>query len=232
MSIDFKNTIAALLITTANVVSGAGIETENTSTGASSSIADGLIRHEVSSLIKDMMSTLTTERDNAKVISAAQTLLNEFNTFLRSSTNELEQRFLRMHINGFSALPDVLRSPNRSNALQNLFESLRSEQEDFIQKALKSDKLRELVLQMMKLSQEKISLENQPERVEEIAVNKANTLAVSKELLALYDDKDIDSQTKKEFDALDQISILPKELLDTMRNFAYPKTALQETDNS
>jgi hypothetical protein len=232
MSINFKNTIAALLITAANIVSGAGIETENTSTGASSSIADGLIRHEVSSLIKDIMLTFTNEHDNTEVISAAQTLVNEFNTFLRSSTNELEERFLRMHINAFTALPDVLRSPNGSNALQNMFESLRSEREGFIQKALKSDKLRKLVLQMMMLSQEKISLENQPERVEEIALNKANILAVSKELLVLYDDKDIDSQTKKEFDALDQISILPKELLDAMRNLAYPENAQQETDNS
>lgn len=228
MKVYFKKTFAAVLISTVSVVCGAGIETSISSIDGSAlthqSIAAGLIRSEVCVLVRDSLSQIVTARDEAKQVEIVKTLSQKMLTLLSTSAHQQEQDFLNMHINSLSRMSKIQESSDRNKAFQVLFESLRTEQEKFIRNYLKSDQLRSLVLQIRSATQEKLALENQPGKITEQAANKAKTQELFKQMLAFYDNTDLDEQTRRELNALDELSIVPKFMFEDMRRFAYSKT--------
>lgn len=217
-----KNISTLVLLTVSSLAlvgcggSNGGSSTQDTGVALTSqSIADGLIRPEVKTLTRESLQKVMSERDEAKQQEIAQKVLDQYQSLLKTSTNQQERDLLQMYVNSFDKMVETYKIADKTKrglAIQQVFAEL-------VPEYIQSTQLRSLVLQLQSLSQEKMDLEQYPEKQLERKAHEEKARTTAKKMLALYDNPNLDAQTKAEFAAMDEIGILPKSMIDSMRRF-------------
>lgn len=163
------------------------------------------------------------ELDDAKGIELVQNTLDKMEELLTTSQNQPERDFLKMRSHAFSKMLkafEIKDEKKRKDAIREAFVSVAPEQKAFFQKYIQSSQLRGAVLAFQDLAQERMYLEQYPEKQLERKAHEAKIVSLSKQLITLYDNPNLDVQTKAEFVALDKIGLLPQEMIESLRGFA------------
>jgi|GEM_PF-3020167 len=223
MTSSLKNIFLALMtsVMIASCGDSDGKDNAGSSTPSTRSIADAKIRPEVGNAIKMGLPTIMSEHDSKKQEAAVTKMLSEYNALLSTSTDPQEQDFLQMYIRAFDKVLETYKISDESErmvAQQGVLAEMAPEQRAFVQKYVQSVQLRSLLLQFQEAAQERNNLSLYPEKVSEMAALEIKTRELQKQLIALYDNPDLDMQTKAEFAALDEFGMFPKSMIDQLRN--------------
>lgn len=194
------------------------------------SIADGSIRLEVIAAIKELTIKARSAENDPALFKESITRLQ---SLLSTSTNQQEQDFLQMHSNAFSKMLKAFEIKNeekRMDAIREDFVSLAPEQRTFVQKYIQSTQLRSVFLALQDLAQEKMYLEQHSEKQSERKAHEEKAKSIAKQMIALYDNPNLDAQTKAEFAALDKIGMFSKEIIESLRHFANSSPSPQSSE--
>lgn len=196
---------------------------EDTSATSTLSIADARIRPQVGDAFKSAIVTVMSETDKTKQEAAARKMLSEYKALLGTSTDPQERELLQMITTALDKALEIEKISDESErivASHRIFAELVPEQRAFMRKYIQSDQLRNLILQIQDVSRERSELVLHPEKKAEMQALEGKSKELAKQMIALYDNPDLDAQTRAEFAALDDIGLLSKAEIESLRRFA------------